>query len=94
MMNKVEVVTVILTDRGDGGLFVHSDDLPGLILAGTDKHAVCDCIPPAIAALYEHAGITVSVRSETPFEETLKLKSPRAVDMHVQRFLVEFKQAA
>lgn len=89
-----EVVTVILTDREDDGLFVHSDDLPGLILSGKDKHAVCECIPPAIQALYEQRGIMVDVRGEVPFSSALELKSPRKVDMHVQRFIVEFKRAA
>lgn len=92
--NTFEVVTVILQDRDDDGLFVYSDDLPGLILAGKDKHAVCECIAPAIKALYEHQGLQVEVRSEVPFADALATKSPRKVDMHVQRFIVELKRAA
>ncbi len=89
------VVTVTLEDREDGGLFVYSDDLPGLILSGRDKHAICECIAPAIEAILSHKGFQeISVRSTLSLSEALKLESPRKVDMHVQRFIVEFKLAA
>jgi hypothetical protein len=88
------IVTVTLEDREDGGLLVYSDELPGLILSGSNQHAVCECIAPAIQALFEHKGYSVSVYSETPIKDVLKLASPRNVDMHVQRFIVEYKLAA
>ena len=89
------IVTVTLEDRDDGGLFVFSNDLPGLILSGPDKNAICDCIIPAIQAIFEHKGFgEVHVHTETPISDALKLASPRNVDMHVQRFIVEFKKAA
>lgn len=89
------IVTVTLTDREGGGLRVNSEELPGLILSGADKHDVCECIVPAIAAIFSHKGYAdVHVQAETPLAEVLKLASPRNVDMHVQRFIVEFKKAA
>lgn len=88
------VVTVTLEDREGGELFVYSDDLPGLILSGTEREAVCECIIPAIEAIYRHQGIEVSVHTDTRPADALNLKSPRKVDMHVQRFIVEVKRAA
>lgn len=89
------IVTVTLTDREDGGLFVTSEELPGLILSGSDKHDVCDCIGAGIAAIFRHKGYSdVTVEAETPLSEALRMPSPRSVDMQVQRFIVEFKRAA
>lgn len=50
------VVSVTMEDREDGGLFVYSEDLPGLILSGPDKDAICNCIAPAIEAIFRHKG--------------------------------------
>lgn len=47
-------ITVILERRGDGGLRVCSDDLPGLILSGADPQKVAADIPTAIQVLLEH----------------------------------------
>lgn len=47
-------VAIFLDDREEGGLFVYSDDVPGLILSGSDKEAVGRCIVPAIEALRAH----------------------------------------
>lgn len=89
------VVTVTLTDREDGGLRVSSEELPGLILSGADRDSVCECIVPAIQAIFQYKGCAeVHVQAETPLSDVLKLASPRNVDMHVQRFIVEFKKAA
>jgi hypothetical protein len=89
------IVTVTLEDKAEGGLFVYSDDLPGLILSGPDAQHICDCIIPAIEAIFRHKGFAdVHVHSEKPLRDVLKLASPRSVDMHVQRFIVEFKHAA
>jgi hypothetical protein len=89
------IVSVTLEDRDDHGLFVFSNDLPGLILSGADRETVCECIVPAIGAIFRHKGFAdVHVSSVTPLSEILKLDSPRSVDLHVQHFLVELKKAA
>jgi len=92
-MSTFTVVTVTLEDRGDGGLRVFSDTLPGLILSGADKKDVCACIIPAIGAIFEHKGLKVSqIRPSTPIVDVLKRPSPRNMDMHVnhEQFVVEF----
>jgi hypothetical protein len=95
------VLTVILTDRDDGGLDVGSHDLPGLILSGSNKHKIMSAIPPAIKALLEHKGFRrVRVHQGTPPSEILKLESPRNMDVHVQtgvsreQFVVEIEPIA
>jgi len=88
------VVTVTLSDREDGGLRVHSDDLPGLILSGPNKHVICEMIAPAIQALFGARGEDVIVHTPRPLADILKLASPRDVDMHVQQFVIELKRAA
>src|SRR5438270_403102 len=88
----VTVLTVTLEDRDDGGLRVYSDDLPGLILSGEDKQAVCEAIAPAITAIFSRQGLEgVVVRPATPISEVLKRKSPRELNVHVQhqQFVVE-----
>jgi len=92
--HDVTVVSVTLEDREDGGLRVFSADLPGLILSGIDKEAVCSNIAPAIQAIFGHQGIEVRVRSARPLNEVLQSGSPREVDMHVQQFVVEMRAAA
>lgn len=92
IMMTVTVLTVTLEDRADGGLRVYSDDLPGLILSGRDKNAICNAIAPAITALFQHRGIDgVVVRHATPISEVLKRQSPRDIDVqvHHQQFVVE-----
>lgn len=96
-MPQLTVVTVILQDREDGGLRVYSDDLPGLILSGSDRVKVAASIVPAIEALFEHKGFQrVVVRPTKPIGEVLKSASPRDVDVHVQheQFVVELPEAA
>ena len=93
-MARLTVVTVTLTDREDGGLLVHSDDLPGLILSGAHKSAVAAAIIPAIQAIFKHKGMDVTVRPAKPISEVLQSKSPRAMDVHVQQFVVELPEAA
>ena len=78
-------VVVTLEDRGDGGLRVSSQDLPGLILSGPEKHRVCDSIAPAIKALLEYKGVAVkSVKPGQPIQDVLKEPSPRDLDMHIK----------
>lgn len=84
-MTAYSVVTVTLEDRADGGLRVRSEDLPGLILSGPDKHRVCDSIAPAIKALLEHKGIRVAnVAPSQPIQDVIRQPSPRDLDMHVK----------
>lgn len=84
-MTTLTVVRVTLKDREDGGLRVFSDDLPGLILSGDDRDAVCGSIIPAIRALLEHKGIRVTaVKPAQALSEVIKRPSPRDVDLHVQ----------
>jgi len=91
------VLTATLEDRAGGGLRVYSEDLPGLILSGSDKHTVLESIAPAIKAIFEHRGIHgVTVRHATPLAEVLKRESPRDMDMHIQhqQFVVEVPKLA
>lgn len=96
-MPSITVVTVILEDREDGGLQVYSDDLPGLILSGSDRVRVAGAIIPAIEAIFTHKGFgNVTVRPTRPIREVLRAKSPRDMDVHVhhEQFVVELPDAA
>lgn len=44
-------ITVKLTPREDGGLMVHSDQLPGLILSGSDQVVLLRALGDAIVEL-------------------------------------------
>lgn len=84
-MTAFSVVTVTLEDRADGGLRVFSEDLPGLILSGTDKTQVCNAIAPAIKALLEFNGANVkAVEASQPIRDVIRQPSPRDLDMHVK----------
>jgi len=48
---QIKSLNLQLETREDGGLFVWSDDVPGLILSGPDKNAVLEAIGPALAVL-------------------------------------------
>ncbi len=50
----VDQVTIILHRRGDGGLRVYSDDVPGLILSGPDPAKVMLDVWPALVAIQEY----------------------------------------
>jgi len=96
-MNQSEflTLTVSLEDREDGGVRVSSTELPGLVLSGADKQSVVEAIAPAIKALLEHGGLTIfEVHHSKPVAEILDGKNPQDVDMHVQHFVVEIRQAA
>jgi hypothetical protein len=91
------VVTVTLEDREDGGLRVYSDDLPGLILSGSDRNRVAAQIVPAIEALFAHKGLAgVTVRPAKLISEVLRDDSPRSVNVAVthEQFVVELPEAA
>lgn len=92
----IAIVAVTIEDREDGGLRVHSDSLPGLILSGK-KDQVLKAIAPAIAALIELTGKkVVAVHQARNLGEVLKEPSPRTTNVHVhcEQFVVEFAQAA
>lgn len=103
-MARWMVLTVTLVDREDGGLCVSSDDLPGLILSGSNKGKIAAAIAPTIRALLEHSGLkNVRVHHSTPPSEVLQKASPRSMDVHVQhssdrvqiqQFVVEMEQLA
>lgn len=96
-MPSITVITVVLEDRGDGGLQVYSDDLPGLILSGHDRSKIAAAIIPAIEAIFKHRGFQgVKVRSTRPIRDVLSSKSPRDMDVHVQheQFVIELPDAA
>ena len=97
MPREMMVITVTLEDRPDGGLRVTSDILPGLILSGKNKHAICEAIAPAIRYLLEAQGLRIAaVHPSKTFAEVMRQPSPRNVDMHVQheQFVVELEAAA
>ena len=85
MSEAMTTVCVALEDREDGGLRVFSDELPGLILSGSDKLTVMNKIAPAIAAIFKAAkGLNVTVRPAKPLSEVLDGKNPQKLDMKVQ----------
>lgn len=97
MSRQLTVVPVTIEDRGDGGLRVFSEALPGLVLSGSNKTAVCEAIGPAIRLLFEHKGHKITgVYPNRPMPDVLQHPSPRTVDMHVQQeqFVVEIADAA
>lgn len=96
MTQTFSVVTVTLEDRpGDDGLRVYSTDLPGLILSGSDRDAVCDAILPSIKAIFEHRGISdLHIYPARPLSEVLDQDGKRDVAMHIQQFIVEMRRAA
>jgi hypothetical protein len=96
-MSELTVVTVTLQSREDGGLRVYSDDLPGLILSGSDRGHVVSKIAPAIQVLFERKGYRqVLVRPAKALSELLHLDGKRHVDMEVMHelFVVELADAA
>jgi len=95
-MSSLTIVSVTLEDREDGGLRVYSDELPGLILSGSDRNLVGSRIAPAIQALFEYKGFSnVRVRPARPLNDVLQKVSPRNMDMHVhhEQFVVELEAA-
>lgn len=94
--HRFTVVNVTLEDREDGGLRVHSDDLPGLILSGSNRDDVWQAITPAITALLARSGVEcIAVYSTKPLPEILEGSSPRDVDIHIVhgQFVVELPES-
>src|SRR4051812_24310122 len=95
MSKLVTVVTVTIEDMTDGGIRVYSDALPGLMLSGSKKAAICEAIAPAIRALFERKGYKIEgVHANRPIPVVMREPSPREVDMHVLQFVVEYLEAA
>lgn len=95
MSQQVTVVKVTIEDQAGGGISVYSETLPGLMLSGSNRSAICDAIVPAIKALLERLGYKVAnIRPERPIRTVMGEPSPRDVDMHVQQFVVEYLEAA
>lgn len=84
MTKRTAVLTVTLVDREDGGLRVSCRDLPGLVLSGADRNAVCDAIIPAMKALLVHKGIKADeIRPALALPIAIQRPSPRDVDVSV-----------
>lgn len=47
-------IKIVIGPREDGGVRIWSDDMPGLILSGSDPLKVMSDIGPAIKALIEY----------------------------------------
>jgi len=66
------VLSVTLSGREDGGLNVSSDELPGLILSGSNREKIVAAIVPTIRAIFEHRGFrNVQVHHGTPVAAVL-----------------------
>lgn len=64
----MQTISVIVEHRPDGGIQVRSDDLPGLILSGSDRMRILASILPAAKALLQHRGDTdLDVRINAAF---------------------------
>jgi hypothetical protein len=62
------IVKVIVEDRTDGGVSVHSDDLAGLVLSGKNRVGILKAIEPAARAILEHKGQDASnIRIDATF---------------------------
>jgi hypothetical protein len=76
-------------------LRVQSDDLPGLILSGSDKKQVINLIVPAMTALLQRLGFSdFNIHPTRTVGEIMDCANPQKLDMHVQQFVVEYAKAA
>jgi hypothetical protein len=72
----MRTITVYIEDREDGGVRVWSDDLPGLVLSGSNRIKVLADIEPAVKAILEHKGQDTSkLRIDTAFYSTPEASS-------------------
>lgn len=104
MANQITVVNVVIHERDDGGVFVTSPDLIGLVLSGSNPSDVVACIEPAIEQLFKRSGYTnVTVRSTRSASHILAMPNPQDVDVCVNhdvsthgggQFVVELRMAA
>ena len=84
-------VTVTVTGRPDGGIRVTSDDVPGLLLSGSDRQRIWSVVGPGVESLLRaNRGLDV-VRVTGPM-------TPPAADgdvaMRVEHLVVEYRAAA
>ncbi|HEY3778038.1 MAG TPA: hypothetical protein VGL35_08260 [Rhizomicrobium sp.] len=87
------VLSVTLAGREDGGLNVSSDELPGLILSGSDHEKTASAIVPAIKAIFEHRGFRdVRVHHGTPLGDVLRPEALQAISVHVEHGSTETEQ--
>lgn len=86
----VDILTVLVEDRNDGGLRVRSDDLPGLGISGADKQRVLELIAPTIKRLLESQGLKrVQVQPvNKTLRDVLRKPSPREMDLSISSDLV------
>lgn len=83
-------ITVQVSDREDGGVRVLSEDVPGLMLGGSDRQRIWNLVGPAVQYLLGvNKGLDV-VRVSGP------MTAPPAGDvaMHVEHLTVEYRRAA
>ena len=60
-LSLAAIVRILVEDRGDGGVRIHSPDVPGLHLSGPDREAVARDLCPAIEILFrENRGVEVT----------------------------------
>jgi hypothetical protein len=63
MAVSLPVKVVIFERREDGGLRVHSDDVPGFVLSHSDPMAVLSDVKPALEQILSHIhGVPIEVR--------------------------------
>ena len=81
----VQKLVVTLTDREDGGVHIHSLDVPGLHLSGADRAATWSKVPEAVKALMAaNKGRRVLQVYLPAFEAAIGGPSPRDVAVHVR----------
>lgn len=103
-LHKFIVLSVTLAGREDGGLNVSSQDLPGLILSGSNREQIAGAIAPTIKAILERRGFReVRVHHGTPLTEASKPEAAQDVDVDVhvahtgiqtEQFVVEVETLA
>jgi hypothetical protein len=91
--HKYLILNVTLANREDGGLNVSSDDLPGLILSGSDRDKIAEAIAPAIKALFEYRGFRdVTVHHGMSVANLFGPHEPRSATVRVEHNGVETEQ--
>ena len=84
-------VTVAVTGRPDGGIRVTSDDVPGLLLSGSDRQRIWSVVGPSVQHLLRaNSGLDV-VRVTGPMTPPL---ADGDVAMRVEHLIVEYRAAA
>jgi hypothetical protein len=95
--SRLKKIAVTLRAREDGGLHIHSADVPGLHLSGPDPQAVWSKLPKAVRALLAaNAGLIVSAVYLPELGPTFVQFSEQDVAMHVRlaTVIVEFEPLA